>query len=105
MVKNTISHWFIITSTLILVSLFNLDYGYTQSSGEVQSHHQWSFNLGMYEVNLRHYSQEGNIAAFKSDLVRNDSLGPGIIWFMRIHPIEKFKKIGSLRSPFYVKDF
>ena len=105
MVKNTISHWFIITSTLLLVSLFNLDYGYTQSSGEVQSHHQWSFNLGMYEVNLRHYSQEGNIAAFKSDLDRIDSLGPGIIWFMPIHPIGTFNRLGSLGSPYSVKDY
>ena len=105
MVKNTISHWFIITSTLLLVSLFNLDYGYTQSSGEVQSHHQWSFKLGMYEVNLRHYSQEGNIAAFKRDLDRIDSLGPGIIWFMPIHPIGTFNRLGSLGSPYSVKDY
>ena len=105
MVENTISHWFIITSTLLLVSLFNLDYGYTQSSGEVQSHHQWSFNLGMYEVNLRHYSQEGNIAAFKRDLDRIDSLGPGIIWFMPIHPIGTFNRLGSLGSPYSVKDY
>ena len=30
----------------------------TRGPRDAQSHHQWSYNLGMYEVNLRHYSKK-----------------------------------------------
>jgi len=75
------------------------------TSSIAQTHHDWSYNLGMYEVNLRNYSEEGNIAAFQADLDRIDSLGPGILWFMPIHPIGAENRLGSLGSPYSVKDY
>lgn len=88
-----------------LMSLISWVYVYAQSPSDTQTHHQWSYNLGMYEVNLRHYSQEGNFAGFAKDLDRIDSLGPGIIWFMPVHPIGEFNRLGSLGSPYSVKDY
>ena len=94
-----------------LMSLISWVYVYAQSpsvaqnSSDAQTHHMWSYNLGMYEVNLRHYSQEGNFAGFAKDLDRIDSLGPGIIWFMPVHPIGEFNRLGSLGSPYSVKDY
>ena len=94
-----------------LMSLISWVYVYAQSPSvaqspnDAQTHHQWSYNLGMYEVNLRHYSQEGNFAGFAKDLDRIDSLGPGIIWFMPVHPIGEFNRLGSLGSPYSVKDY
>jgi len=70
-----------------------------------QTHHAWSYNLGMYEVNLRNYSEEGNFAAFQADLDRIDSLGSGILWFMPVHPIGEFNRLGSLGSPYSVQDY
>ena len=70
-----------------------------------QSHHDWSYNLGLYEVNIRNYSEEGTFEAFKADLDRIDSLGPGILWLMPIHPIGEENRLGSLGSPYSVQDF
>jgi len=70
-----------------------------------QSHHDWSYNLGMYEVNIRNYSEEGTFEAFKADLDRIDSLGAGILWLMPIHPIGEENRLGSLGSPYSVQDY
>ena len=67
-----------------------------------QSHHDWSYNLGLYEVNIRNYSEEGTFEAFKADLDRIDSLGAGILWLMPIHPIGEENRLGSLGSPYSV---
>lgn len=70
-----------------------------------QSHHDWSYNLGLYEVNIRNYSEEGTFEAFNADLDRIDSLGPGILWLMPIHPIGEENRLGSLGSPYSVQDY
>jgi len=70
-----------------------------------QSHHDWSYNLGLYEVNIRNYSEEGTFKAFQDDLDRIDSLGAGILWLMPIHPIGEENRLGSLGSPYSVQDY
>lgn len=70
-----------------------------------QSHHDWSYNLGLYEVNIRNYSEEGTFEAFNANLDRIDSLGPGILWLMPIHPIGEENRLGSLGSPYSVQDY
>ncbi|HKK74347.1 MAG TPA: alpha-amylase family glycosyl hydrolase [Saprospiraceae bacterium] len=47
----------------------------------------WHKNANIYEVNLRHYSEEGTFAAFQKDLPRLKEMGVDILWFMPIHPI------------------
>ncbi|MBI1307585.1 MAG: alpha-amylase [Bacteroidetes bacterium] len=48
---------------------------------------KWVENATIYEVNLRHYSPEGNIQGFIPHLDRLKNLGIDILWIMPIHPI------------------
>lgn len=70
-----------------------------------QGHQEWSYNRGIYEVNLRHFTEEGTFAAFAAHLDRLQQMGVGIIWFMPIHPIGQENRLGSLGSPYSVKDY
>ena len=47
----------------------------------------WSDSLTIYEVNLRQFTSEGTIDAFRNHLPRLKSMGVGILWFMPIPPI------------------
>ena len=47
----------------------------------------WHKNANIYEVNLRHYTEEGTFAAFQEQLPRLKEMGVDILWFMPIHPI------------------
>ena len=70
-----------------------------------QDHHDWSYNLSIYEVNVRQYTHAGTFAAFEAHLDRLKNLGVGILWFMPIHPIGVKNRIGSLGSYYSVKDY
>lgn len=68
-------------------------------------HHEWTYNLSMYEVNLRQYTPEGTIEAFSAHLERLRDMGVGILWFMPVHPIGEENRLGSLGSYYSVKDY
>lgn len=70
-----------------------------------QSHHDWSYNLCIYEVNVRQYTSSGTFAEFETHLDRLKDLGVGILWFMPIHPIGVQNRLGSLGSYYSVKDY
>ena len=70
-----------------------------------QDHHDWSYNLSIYEVNVRQYTGAGTFGAFETHLDRLRDLGVGILWFMPIHPIGVKNRIGSLGSYYSVKDY
>jgi cyclomaltodextrinase / maltogenic alpha-amylase / neopullulanase len=70
-----------------------------------QDHQEWSYNLNIYEVNVRQYSQEGTFAAFENHLDRLKNMGVGILWFMPVHPIGVQNRLGSLGSYYSVKDY
>ena len=70
-----------------------------------QDHHDWSYNLPIYEVNVRQYTSTGTFAGFATHLNRLKELGAGILWFMPIHPIGVQNRIGSLGSYYSVKDY
>ncbi len=70
-----------------------------------QSHQEWTHNLGMYEVNIRQYTEEGTFAAFEEHLDRLEEMGVGILWLMPIHPIGEENRLGSLGSYYSVKDY
>ena len=70
-----------------------------------QDHTEWSYNLSIYEVNVRQYTKAGTFAGFRTHLDRLNDLGVGIIWFMPIHPIGVKNRLGSLGSYYSVKDY
>ncbi len=70
-----------------------------------QDYRQWSYNLNIYEVNLRQYTRSGTIAEFETHLDRLKDMGVGILWFMPIHPIGQKNRLGSLGSYYSVKDY
>ena len=70
-----------------------------------QDHRDWSYNLSIYEVNVRQYTSSGTFSEFGTHLDRLKDLGAGILWFMPIHPIGVQNRIGSLGSYYSVKDY
>ena len=66
---------------------------------------EWSNNLTIYEVNLRQYTPQGTIRAFREHLPRLKSLGVGILWFMPIQPIGTVNRKGTLGSYYSVQDY
>lgn len=68
-------------------------------------HEAWSYNLGVYEINIRNFTPEGTFAAAETHLDRLEALGVGIIWLMPIHPIGVERRLGSLGSPYSVRNY
>jgi cyclomaltodextrinase len=68
-------------------------------------HPEWCRNATIYEVNIRHYTEEGTFKAFQNHLPRLKNLGIDIIWIMPIHPIGELFRKGTLGSPYSVKDY
>jgi len=71
---------------------------------EVQ-HPEWSYNLSIYEVNVRQYSPGGTFKEFEAHLPRLKEMGVGILWFMPVHPIGEKNRKGSLGSYYAVRDY
>ncbi|MEW6652206.1 MAG: alpha-amylase family glycosyl hydrolase [Bacteroidota bacterium] len=71
-----------------------------------QDHKTWSFNLNLYEVNTRNYTASGTFNEFRlNHLDRLKEMEVGIIWFMPVNPIGSKNRLGSLGSPYSVKDY
>ena len=87
-----------------VLSLMLATFGMTTTMS-AQTHQDWSYNLGLYEVNVRQYSPEGTFEAFAPHLDRLQQLGVGILWFMPIHPIGQLNRLGSLGSYYSVRDY
>lgn len=68
-------------------------------------HPDWSRNAVIYEVNLRQYTDSGNVTAFQRELPRLKELGVDILWMMPIHPISKKERKGKLGSYYAVADY
>jgi alpha-amylase len=58
----------------------------------------WVLDSNIYEVNLRQYTQEGTLNAFKQHLPRLKEMGVEILWFMPLTPISRKQRKGSLGS-------
>ncbi|MEL7428000.1 MAG: alpha-amylase family glycosyl hydrolase, partial [Bacteroidota bacterium] len=65
----------------------------------------WHKNATIYEVNLRHFTPEGTISAFREHLPRLKDLGIDILWFMPVQPVSVEKRKGELGSPYAVGDY
>ena len=68
-------------------------------------HPVWAESAVIYQVNLRQFTPEGTINAFKAHLPRLKELGVDILWLMPIHPIGVKNRKGSLGSPYSVQDY
>ncbi|MEO6404327.1 MAG: alpha-amylase family glycosyl hydrolase [Ferruginibacter sp.] len=62
-------------------------------------------NTNIYEVNIRQYTAEGTIAAFKKHLPRLKEMGVQVLWFMPIHPIGEINRKGTLGSYYSIKNY
>ena len=81
------------------VSLLPRDSTYTSVK-----HPEWSRNAVIYEVNLRQYSEKGDLDGFEAELPRIKELGADILWFMPVHPISEKGRKGELGSYYAVRD-
>ncbi len=59
----------------------------------------------MYEVNLRAFSQAGDLAGVTARLDDIQALGANTLWLMPIHPIGQVNMKGELGSPYSVRDY
>ncbi len=59
----------------------------------------------IYEVNLRQYTESGDIASFREHLPRLKNMGVDILWFMPIYPIGIINRKGSLGSYYSIRNF
>ncbi len=66
----------------------------------------WAQSASMYEVNLRQFSAGSKkFNGLKAQLPRLKTLGVKILWLMPIQPISNRGRLGSLGSPYAVKNF
>lgn len=66
---------------------------------------EWAKNATIYEVNVRQFSEKGDLAGVEAQLPRLKELGVDIVWLMPIYPIGKEKRKGSLGSPYSVASY
>lgn len=66
---------------------------------------EWAYNATIYEINLRHFSEEGTFKAVEAQLTRLKEMGVDILWLMPVYPISKVNRKGSLGSPYAVQDY
>jgi glycosidase len=68
-------------------------------------HIEWSRNANIYEVNIRQYTAEGTINAFRKHLPRLKEMAVDIIWIMPVQPIGKKNRKGKLGSYYSISDY
>lgn len=94
---------------LMLVFIFGCSSGEQAeragASDAIQDHPEWTKSANIYEVNIRQYSPEGTINAFRKDLDRLKEMGVDIVWLMPIHPIGEKNRKGELGSYYSIKDY
>ena len=58
----------------------------------------WSCRTNIYEVNIRQYTSEGTLNAFRKHLDRLADMGVEVLWFMPLTPISIKNRKGQLGS-------
>ena len=65
----------------------------------------WAYVSTIYEVNIRQYTPEGTLEAFRKHLPRLKNMGVEILWIMPVQPIGKEKRKGSKGSYYSISDY
>lgn len=68
-------------------------------------HPTWAANASIYEVNIRQYTPQGTINAFRAHLPRLKELGVDILWLMPVQPIGVENRKGPLGSYYSISDY
>lgn len=66
---------------------------------------EWMKQTNIYEVNLRQYTPEGTINAFRNHLPRLKEMGVDVIWLMPVHPIGIKNRKEALGSYYSIRDY
>ena len=66
---------------------------------------EWVKNATIYEVNIRQYTPEGTIDAFRQHLPKLKELGVDILWLMPVQPIGVKERKGPLGSYYSIQDY
>jgi glycosidase len=113
---NKVKSYVVVALSYLLVLVFqtscqtnekkNQEKNQNQNQKEVEMEHvDWSKNANIYEVNIRQYTEEGTINAFRKHLPRLNEMGVDILWLMPVQPIGELNRKGSLGSYYSVKDY
>jgi glycosidase len=65
----------------------------------------WTKSSNIYEVNIRQFTKEGTINAFREHLKRLKDMGVDILWLMPVFPIGVKNRKGTLGSAYSVMDY
>lgn len=65
----------------------------------------WSKNVGIYEVNVRQFSEEGSFEKVTEYLPQIKAMGIDLVWLMPIHAIGKKNRKGTLGSGYSIIDY
>ena len=79
--------------------------GWASDSKVTLEHPEWSSDAVLYQINTRHFTEEGTFKAAQEELPRLKELGVDILWLMPIHPIGEENRKGTLGSPYSVQDY
>ena len=59
----------------------------------------------LYEVNIRDFSQTGDLKGVTAGLDRIQASGANVIWLMPVHPVGVKNRKGTLGSPYAARDY
>ncbi|WPJ98182.1 alpha-amylase family glycosyl hydrolase [Coraliomargarita algicola] len=65
----------------------------------------WSKNVGIYEVNVRQFSEAGTLDQVTAYLPQIKAMGIDLVWIMPIHSIGEENRKGSLGSYYAISDY
>jgi glycosidase len=65
----------------------------------------WVKSANVYEVNVRQYSSNSKLTSVTKDIPRLKKMGVKVLWLMPIFPIGVERRLGSLGSPYSIKDY
>jgi glycosidase len=77
-----------------------------QTAGQVQADDtSWVAHSALYEVNIRDFSQSGDLKGVTAGLDRIQASGANVIWLMPVHPVGALNRKGTLGSPYAGRDY
>jgi glycosidase len=65
----------------------------------------WVAHSALYEVNIRDFSQTGDLKGVTAGLDRIQASGANVIWLMPVHPVGVLNRKGTLGSPYAARDY